>query len=55
MRRSSHTRRTLIRDDDSHFFINTYERATLEEEIQLNERGTDDLPSCIEALDDEEM
>ena len=53
MRRSSRARRTLIHDNASHFFVNTYERATLEEEIQLNERGMDDLPSCIEALDDE--
>ena len=55
VRCSSHARRTPICDDDSHFFVNTYERATLEEEIQLNERGMDDLPSHIEALDDKEM
>ena len=53
VRRSSRARRTPIRDDDLCFFINAYERATLEEEIQLNERGMDDLPSRIEALDDE--
>ena len=44
----------LIHNDDLCFFINAYERATLEEEIQLNERGTNDLPSHIEALDNEE-
>ena len=54
MRRSSHACRTLIHDDDSHFFVNAYDRATRKEEIQLNERGTDDLPSRIEALDNKE-
>jgi len=51
VRRSSHTRRALIRDDNSHFFVNAYERTTLEEEIQLNDEGTDNLPHRIEGLD----
>ena len=55
MRCSSRARRTPIHNNDLHFFINAYERAILEKEIQLNERGMDDLPSFIEALDDEEM
>ena len=40
-----------ICDDDSCFFINTYERTTLEEEIQFNKEGKDDLPAHIESLD----
>ena len=55
MRRSSCACRTPIHDENSHFFVNAYERATLEEEIQLNERGMDNLPSHIEALDNKEM
>jgi len=51
VRRSSRARRAPIRDNDSRFFVNAYERTTLEEEIQLNDEGTDDLPRCIEGLD----
>jgi len=51
VRRSSHARRAPICDDDSRFFVNAYERTTLEEEIQLNDEGTDDLPRRIEGLD----
>jgi len=51
VRRSSHTRRALICNDDSRFFVNAYERTTLEEEIQLNDKGTDDLPCRIEGVD----
>ena len=40
-----------ICDDNLQFFINAYERSTLEEEIQLNEYGMEDLPSHIESLD----
>ena len=54
MRCSSHACRTPIRDNDSRFFVNAYERATLDKEIQLNERGMDNLPSHIEALDNKE-
>jgi len=51
VRRSSCARKVPIHDDDQRFFVNAYERNTLEEEIQLNEERTDDLPHCIEGLD----
>jgi len=41
-----------IHDDDSRFFINAYKRTTLQEEIQLNDEETDDLPCCIEGVDE---
>ena len=52
VRCSSCTRKVPIHDDDLQFFINTYERTPLEEEIQLNKYEIEDLPSCIESLDD---
>ena len=52
VRRSSRARRAPIRDDDSCFFVNAYKRTTLEEEIQLNDEGTDNLPCHIEGLDE---
>ena len=52
VRRSSHTQKVPICDDDPWFFINAYERTPLEEEIQLNIYEIEDLPSCIESLDD---
>jgi len=51
VRRSSRTHRAPIHDDDSRFFINAYKRTTLEEEIQLNNEGMDNLPRRIEGLD----
>jgi len=51
VRHSSHACRAPIGDNDSRFFINAYKRTTLEEEIQLNDEGTDNLPCCIEGLD----
>ena len=51
VRWSSQACRAPICDDNQCFFINAYERSTLEEEIQLNEGGTDDLPGHIESLD----
>lgn len=52
VRHSSHAQKVPIHDDDPQFFVNTYERTPLEEEIQLNKYGIEDLPSCIESLDD---
>ena len=51
IRRSSCARKVLIHDDNSRFFVNAYERTTLEEEIQLNEEGRNNLPAHIEGLD----
>jgi len=52
VRRSSCARKAPIHNDDQHFFINTYNRTTLEEEIQLKDGGMDDLPHHIEGVDD---
>jgi len=52
VRRSSCAWKAPIHDDDSCFFVNTYERTTLQEEIQLNDEGTDNLPRRIEGVDE---
>ena len=52
IRRSSCACKVPIHDNDSRFFVNAYERTTLEEEIQLNEEGRNNLPAHIEGLDD---
>ena len=49
---SSCARKMPIHDDNPQFFVNAYERTPLEEEIQLNKYGIEDLPSRIESLDD---
>jgi len=52
VRRSSHTWKAPICDNDQCFFVNAYDRTTLEEEIQLRDGGTDNLPRCIEGVDE---